>query len=366
VRPPAVLVDATPLASAHALRGTGAALEGMLDGLRTLAPDARPRLLVREGQSSPDGFASEELRWPDWPLYRIPDPWPRVAVERRARGRAGQAVFHATQPSLIPAGRTVATCFDLIPAVYPEHYLSSAGRRLEAGAYRRFMRRLTEVSIVVAPSRETADDLTRLARVDPARIRVIPLAVPPAPAAQGEAPPGRYVLYAGAIEPHKNPGLAIEAMAAAPPEVRLLMAGPWSRRRLARLRRRAAAHGIADRVEWLGYVPAAHLATIRAHALAVLVPSLKEGFGLPVLEGMAAGVPVLASDRPSLREAGGDAARYLPPGAAADWGRAIGELSSDPSERARMVAAGREQASRFSWDATARRLAEAWRDAAAA
>lgn len=365
MRPPAVLLDATPLASAHALRGTGAALEGILAGLRARAEGARPRVLVREGQVPPGGFATDEVRWPDWPLYRVPDPWPRVAVERRARALADGAVFHATQPALIPPGRTVATCFDLIPAAFPRQYLSGRGRRLEAGAYRRYLRRLTEVRIVIAPSHETADDLTRIAGVDPARIRVVPLAVPPMARPEGEAPTGPYALFAGAIEPHKNAALAIDAIAGAPAEVRLVMAGPWSRRRLLRLRRRAAERGVGGRVDWLGYLPAGRLAAVRAGALAVLVPSLKEGFGLPVLEGMAGGVPVLASDRPSLREAGGDAARYLPPEAPAEWSRAIAELAADEGLRAQMATAGAAQVARFSWRRTADAVADAWRDAAA-
>lgn len=362
--PAPALLDATPLAGAHSARGIGAAVRGLLDGLSGLAEEDRPALLVREGQPVPAGFAARAVRWPRWPLYRLPDPWPLCIGERRARRAAGAAPFHAQQPSLVPPGRTVVTCFDLIPACFPE-YLAGVGRAPEALAYRHFLRRLREARLVLAPSHETADDLRRLARVDPGRIRVVPLAAPPAPPPVGAPPAGPYVLVTGAIEPHKNASLAVEAIARAAPGVRLLMAGPWSARRAQRLRERAVRTGAGERVAWLGLVDGGRLAAIRAGAAAVLVPSRKEGFGLPVLEAMEAGVPVLASDTPALREVGGAAARYLPPDDPAAWADAIDALVVDAGERTRLGALGRARAAEFSWGATARAVVEAYREAAA-
>jgi glycosyltransferase involved in cell wall biosynthesis len=142
------------------------------------------------------------------------------------------------------------------------------------------------------------------------------------------------------------------------------MAGPWSARRLERLRRHAAGVGADGRIEWLGYLPAGRLRAVRDGALAALVPSRKEGFGLPVLEAMAAGVPVLASDTPALREVGGEAAAYLPVDDPAAWARAIDALAADPAERAARGGRGRARAAEFSWERTARALVEAYREAA--
>jgi glycosyltransferase involved in cell wall biosynthesis len=117
---------------------------------------------------------------------------------------------------------------------------------------------------------------------------------------------------------------------------------------------------------WLGMVSPGRLAALRAGATAVLVPSRKEGFGLPVLEAMAAGVPVLASDLPALREVGGDAATYLPPDDPAAWAAAITAAAErGPAGRAERAAAGRARAATFTWERTARGLLDAYRDAAA-
>ena len=233
--PAPVLLDATPLASGHSARGIGAAVRGMLSGLAALPAEERPRVLVRAGQPAPSGFASHEVRWPSWPLHRIPDPWPAALGERAVRRAAGGAVFHAVQPSLVPRGRTVATCFDLIPAAFASEYLRGAGRTGERAAFAHFLNRLRAAPVVVVPSGETAADAVRLGGVDPARVRVVPLAVPEAVAPEGDAPPGPYVLYSGAIEPHKNAGLALEAIATADAGVRLVMAGLVTLRRLRQL-----------------------------------------------------------------------------------------------------------------------------------
>ncbi|HTI33994.1 MAG TPA: glycosyltransferase, partial [Miltoncostaea sp.] len=246
-------------------------------------------------------------------------------------------------------------------------YLGGAGRAGQRAAFAHFLARLRRAPLVLVPSGETRDDVIRLAGVDPGRVRTVPLGVPPAPAPEGPAPEGPYVLYAGAVEPHKNARVALEAIAVADPGVRLVMTGPWSARRAARLRGHAARVGADGRVDWLGYVPAGRLAALRAGAAAVLVPSRKEGFGFPVLEAMAAGVPVLASATPALREVGGDAvAAYLPAADAGAWAASISRLAAAPAEeRARLAEAGRRRAAEFTWARTAAGIADAHREMAA-
>lgn len=356
------LLDATPLASAHALRGIGAAVRGWLAGFSALPPEARPRLLLRDGQTPPPGFETAAVPWPSWRLYRLPDPWPRLAVERHlARERAVGEVFHAVQPALTPPTERVAVfCHDVIPLRYERAYLGGPLRAPERREYRRYLARLVGADMILTPSRATADDLVRLAGADSGRIRVVPHGVPPAAAPEGEAPAGPYVLFAGGLEPHKNAWCVIEAAARLRGPTRLVMAGPWSRRGAERLRRRAEAVGAAERTVLLGFVSPGRMETLRRNAVAAVVPSWAEGFGFPVVEAMAAGCPVLAADVPALREAGGEAALYLSPGAAVEWADAIDRLAEDPGGRAEMAAAGRAHAGSLSWTAAAESLLDAY------
>lgn len=363
------LLDATPLSSAHAVRGIGAALAGLLDGFRALHAHERPALLLTHDQEPPAGFRHTRIRWPHWPLgrLRLPDPWPALTGERRVRRGAGRALVHATQPALVPDGPVVANCYDLIPASFPDEYLAGAGRAAIAANYRRQLRRLEQADLVVVNSRETADDLALHTSISPERVRLVPLAAPPAAQPEGTPPDEPYLLYSGSLEPHKNLPLLIEAVALAnrdDPRLRLVLTGPWSPRRLVRLQQHAERVGTPAGVDWLGHVSTGRLTALRAGALAVAVPSRKEGFGLPVLEAMSAGVPVLASDTPALREVAGGAARHLPVDDPSAWARAITTLAGDASAREDMRRRGRLRAGEFSWERTARAMRDIYTEVA--
>ena len=118
---------------------------------------------------------------------------------------------------------------------------------------------------------------------------------------------------------------------------------------------------LADRVFTVGPVDDATLSGLYAAATALCFPSLAEGFGLPVLEAMAAGLPVVASDIEVVREVAGDAARLVPPGDVGAWRHALEDVATDPATLQRMAAAGRARAGRFSWDRTAELTVAAYR-----
>lgn len=357
-----VLLDATPLARGHAARGIGSAVTGLIAGFAALDRGERPDLLVAADQSAPPGFRTTAVRWPAWRPYRIPDPWPALVGERRLAGRP-QAVFHATQPELIPAGGgLVVTCYDLIGELFERELLGGPDRLLQRLGQRRQTGRLRRAAAVVVATADTADDVVALAGVAARRIRVIPWATPAPAAPEGPPPSAPYVLYAGGLEAHKNAQLAVAALACAPSDVRLAMAGPWSERRRRRLAARATALGVGERIDWLGYVSASRLAALRAGAVAVLVPSRKEGFGLPVLEAMAAGTPALCADIPALRAAGAGAGVYLPLDDPSAWGGAVARLLDHPAERGRIVDRGRRHAGERTWADVAREHLAVYRE----
>jgi len=364
--PPRVLMDATPIAGPHGVRGIGTYVRGLLEGFALLEEHERPELLVRDDARASKSFVQHEVHLTSWSVPLVPDPRPGRTAERRIR-ELRPRLFHATQPGIIPAdGAVVATCHDLIPLRYPALYLGGP-RFAERRAYHAYLERLRRARFVIAPSVSTASDLTSLAGVPPERVRVIPHGVPGGVSTAVPGTPeetGRYVLVTQSLEPHKNSELAVEAIAKVRVEdVRLKLAGPWSRRRAERLAKTVKRLGVEDRVDMLGYVDDATLDRLRAGALAVLIPSLIEGFGLPALEAMAAGVPVLASDAPGLVEVTGPDLPALPRLDAEPWARAIERLATDPAERGRMAAMGARRAQRFSWLEAARRTDEVYDEA---
>jgi len=355
--PSDVLFDATPLARGHAARGIGAAVRGTIAGLaEILDPADRPTLLITDRQDPVDGFRSIPIPWRNWTIERLPDLWPRLTIERAIRRRAPR-LFHATQHELIPDGRrvpTVATCYDLVPVHDP------GPRPRRTALVRANLRRLRGVAHVVAISRATSDDLVATLGVPATRITVIPLGIPPEAEPGGETPARPYVLYANSFEPHKNPGLAVDALAMTTSGVDLVMVGVSDPALTSALRERASARAVSDRVIFLGYVDDRRLSALRRDAAAVLVTSRREGFGLPVLEAMRAGTPVIASGIPALREVAGDAATILPPDAPAAWAAAVDAVVGDADLADSMARAGRRQAAGFSWTATARGLIDVW------
>lgn len=166
----------------------------------------------------------------------------------------------------------------------------------------------------------------------------------------------------GSLEPRKNhlAALAAYELYHAHSAVRrpLVFTGGagWKsdviRARLAELQQRAVP------VRWLGFVPDSALAALYPSAFGVLMPSWHEGFGVPVVEAMAAGVPVIASERTSLPEVGGSAAIYFPPDQPALLAEAMLALENEPGARDRRALASLDRSRAFSWEATAKSVLE--------
>ena len=173
-----------------------------------------------------------------------------------------------------------------------------------------------------------------------------------------------YVLHVGAQRPHKNVPVLVEAVARVP-DARLVLVGSADERFPDEVGPAIERLGLTGRVRRLEFVPEELLGALYAEASLLAYPSLVEGFGLPMLEAMVAGTPVLASDVPVLREVGGDAAAYAPPTDPVRWADAIERLRTDPEWRARLTATGTARAAEFTWAAVARRLVRACAYAAA-
>ncbi|HTU96590.1 MAG TPA: glycosyltransferase family 1 protein [Solirubrobacteraceae bacterium] len=276
--------------------------------------------------------------------------------------RAGIDLLHSLANTSPVWGRfrRVVTIHDLIYHVVPESRvgLRSRGMRvLVPLAARRCQR-------IIVDAAATRADLERLVGIAPSRVDVVPLGfgrpgagIDPMPEAAlrerlgaGERP---IVLSASAKLPHKNLRRLIEAVALLPAPRPLLVLPGYPTPHESQLTEHAAQLGVSGDVKMLGWVSDEELEGLYAAAAAFVFPSLYEGFGLPVLEAMARGVPVACSDRGSLAEVSGDAALNFDPESVPAISGAIRTLLQDPAAAERLRELGRARAARYTWRAAA-------------
>jgi glycosyltransferase involved in cell wall biosynthesis len=335
---PLVVIDADVLGRRRT--GDETHVSNLLRELGRQATDVRLVALTRRPDLVPDGVEPYALRARSQELrmaFGVP-----LAL-RRLR----PALVHF-QHVLPPLDRT--------PGVVTVHDLSferdpSAMGRLDRLAFRTFVPRSVRRAVrVLTVSERTKRDLVELYRVDPGKVVVTPNGVDPAFAPGPGSGDGGYLLYVGAIHARKDPLAAADAAAAA--GLRLVVVGPENDADLAaELRHRGA--------ELRGYLDVRELAEVYRRASVLILPSRYEGFGLPVLEAMASGTPVVASGDAALREVAGDAALY------ANRDELGAAVVRAPAARARLVAAGLDRARAFSWAEAARVTLGVYREALA-
>jgi glycosyltransferase involved in cell wall biosynthesis len=301
--------------------------------------------------------------------------WEQTSLPRLVRRLRVHVVHspHYTAPLAMPAA-SVVTLHDA--TFFTDAVLHSSVKARFFRAWTRASLRRADVCVV--PSQATAAELVRVAAADPRMLHVIPHGVdtevlhPPTPAqvkrvrdglALGD---GEYVAFLGALEPRKNVPALIRGFAQAchgrvnPPA--LVLAGqpgwdPQVERALDAVPRRL-------RVMRAGYLPFGWLSGFLGGAMLVAYPSLGEGFGLPVLEAMAAGAAVLTTRRLSMPEVGGDAVAYCGVGAG-DIAAALTDLFDDPARRFDLASAALRRSKEFTWAGSAERHREAYERAAA-
>ena len=282
---------------------------------------------------------------------------PRLAARERVD------LVHSLASTAPLRGRfaRVVTVHDLIYARFPEAHAGIRDRGMRVlvpGAARRSDR-------VIADSQSTSEDLVELLGLDPDRIDVVPLGLgavrraQPAPeaAVRERLQLGHrdVVLSLSAKRPHKNLRALIDALAQVDERVRPILVLPgYPTAHEAELREHAAARGLTGDVRFPAWVSAEELEGLWALARAFVFPSLYEGFGLPVLEAMARGVPVACSEASSLPEVAGDAALLFDPRSPAQIAAALTRLLTDASMRERLAERGRERVQQFSWERSAR------------
>lgn len=293
--------------------------------------------------------------------------WQRLRVPLPIQVFTGRAdVLHGPDFVLPPSlgSRRVVTVHDLAFLTHPECALPSLAEYLK----RAVPRTVARADIVIADSQRTADDLVERLSVPRERIRVIYLGIDPTftpdrDEAALAAVRARYgierpcVLAVSTIEPRKNYERLIAAFAQAtrlPDGPRMLLIAGRKGWLYEGVFRAVETHGVSDRVTFLNYVPDADLPLLYQAADVLAMPSIYEGFGIPVVEAMASGTPVVCSNGGSLAEIAGDAALIVAPEDVEGLRDALVRAVAEPTLRTELIARGLARVRGFTWEAAAR------------
>jgi glycosyltransferase involved in cell wall biosynthesis len=371
--PPAALVRTVPMGGPAPLQQTTQAFAP--------APLPAPPTPLAASPPLPAGSAIEHVTYsaPDGlvvPPWRA-DQWLRRAAPLLVAADRNRVLFgpNFLLPPLFrfAGGARVAAIHDLAFRRLPWAVRPDTARALADG----LERTLLEADLLLTDSLAVAGELVA-GGVAPFRVRAIHLGpghLPSPSVLAAAAPPAgtpdRYGLFVGTLEPRKN----VATLLAAWRELRrdegkggatpLLVCGPRGWRAQA-LRRQLAEAEREGWLRYLGYVSPAELAALYRGAAVVALPSLYEGFGMPAVEAMVAGAPLVLSDLPVFREVAGDAALYAPAGRPDLWCDRLRQVLGDDALRQDLSRRARERGARFDWHRAAAATADAWRHAAGA
>lgn len=363
-----IAIDYTPAIAQRA--GIGRYTRDLVEALAQVDSDDRFTLFSAEPPTPDRGFpttANMTSRVFGVGNRHMTIFWQRLRAPVPAELFMGNAdLIHGPDFILPPAlrARRVVTVHDLAFLTHPE----CAVPKLVSYLSRVVPRALRAADHVISVSQRTADDLHTLLGVPSEKITVIPLGVDPAFTAEVDEQAvaavrekygleGPVALAVGTIEPRKN----YEGLVAAFERARQAADGP---RTLVIAGRKGWLYegvfaaverlGLTEHVRFLDYIPDGELATLYHAAAVVAVPSLYEGFGIPVLEAMASGTPVVCSDGGSLPEVAGDAALVVPVADTDALSDALVRATGDAGLRTSLIQRGRERVAGFTWEAAAR------------
>ncbi|MDQ2712494.1 MAG: glycosyltransferase family 4 protein [Acidobacteriota bacterium] len=267
-------------------------------------------------------------------------------------------VFHALNQRVDkrPARRVVSTFHDLF-VITSEYSTPEFRARFTEQA-----RQAAERSdLIIAVSQFTANQVSDLLKVERQRIRVIPHGVT-VPSEQTERQRDKMVLFVGALQARKNVKRLVEAFEVLPKPWRLVLAGAPTGFKAAEILKRVEASPCRDRIDVTDYVSRERLHDLYAKASIFAFPSLDEGFGIPVLEAMAWGIPVLTSDGAALGELAHGAALLVNPQNVSDIADGLTQLIQREDLREQLIQAGLQRAAGFTWENTVRETYQVYRE----
>lgn len=334
-------------------------------GIATYANNVIPQLQ----QLDPTLLVSQEIA--PYPCYRVPADmtpdqgtkghlrrilWTQFQVPAIYKQLKANLLFSPLPEAPIFSNcRYIVTVHDLIPLRFPKRF-----SRLTAYFRYYIPQVLKQAEHIICDSTATANDVTNFFNIQPEKITAVPLAYDAENFRFLDLPTSNYFLYIGRHDPYKNLHRLVEAFSALPNrgDFELWLAGPSDRNYTPELATHIQELGLSDQVKFIGYVPYEKLPVLMNQAIALVFPSLWEGFGLPALEAMACGTPVITSGRSSLPEVVGDAAVLIDPYNVREITEAMVTVTTRSTWRTRLRELGLVRASQFSWAKTGKNTAE--------
>jgi len=351
-------------------------LPGLDGSVRYTVLFDRPEVMEREMEGTGAGAASNvDARLVPWGLFSPVSQARLPGLLRRLEARVYHSPNYMMPYLAFPPGgrgpvRAVVTIHDLIPLLFPQ-YTPRAMKTRFLPVFRLVIREAARrATRILVPSRSTAEDVVRELRIPADRrgdVVVTPEAANPVFRPDPDVrPAGPVVLFVGRRDPYKNLPALVRAFARVLREVpaaRLVVVGPPDAR-YPEAEAAAREVRLGDAVEWRGYVDGPGLVRAYREAAVFALPSRYEGFGLPVIEAMACGTPVVCGNGSSLPEVAGDAAALVPPDDEGEIAAAVVRVLTDPAHAAALRERGLHRAAQFSWERTARLTLDAYRAAA--
>ncbi len=371
-------IDIRALGSASGHRGVGTYIRGLISGLAETITETRADVLLfsdrtGEGLPAPAPLRGIRLSRPRRAITLWDQlAWPPLLARRRVT--VFHSPFYAIPRLRLRRCGVVQTIHDLTPL-----RLRDCVSPHNARVFRINFSLARSADCIIVPSEATRGDVETLLRIPSERIAVIPEATDITSEDISDADRGwpalsdrlgvrrRFLLHTGGHDRVKNLPRLLDAFAGLVREGRdlaLIVAGAHTQDTGA-LIERAARHGLLDRVILPGFVSRSDLIALYRRAEALVYPSIAEGFGLPVLEAMACGTPVVTARAGGLPEVGGDACLYVDPADARAILCAVARVLDEPGLATDLSSRGRSRSARFSWRETARRTLDAYRKVAA-
>lgn len=336
----------------------------MLDTMPPLADSRQWQQMTDSVRRLPDAavFALRAARWMKYEYCLN-----RICSRHAPEG----AVYHETAftPARLTTVPTVFSIYDLSLRRYRETHPRERVWMFEyfIKTRLRYARHILTISEFIR--REIIDEF----KVSPAMVSAVPLAPDPLFVPRGRQAtdavrkkyglPRDYLLFVSSLEPRKNIDLLIDALAVAPMDIPLVLVGwnGWGRKDWLEKVHHA---GLSRRIHTIGHIPDHDLSAVYSGAAALVYPSLYEGFGLPIVEAMACGCPVICSRAASMPEVAGDAALLIDPADCDDLVHALDTVVHDSQVRSDLVARGDRRAAAFTWESTARQTVDIFRQVA--